>query len=86
MTNHDLSPKTIELLLSIGFLLSTLVPKLELYITPEASQFRRMQETFEYSKLAGTFTEDVALEYIRCFREMYESYHPELFDEQLNKG
>jgi hypothetical protein len=82
MTNKDLSPETMELLSATAFLFGVLVQSgtLQEHITPEASQFRRMQETFEFAKIANTFDENVALEYIRCFREMYESYHPELFE------
>lgn len=82
MINADLSPQTQELLQAAAILFFMLTPKLQDHLTPEAMQFRRIQELYEYAKVSGTFNEDIARQYIQAIKEMYESYHPELFGNQ----
>lgn len=83
MINADLSPQTQERLQAAAALFFMLTPELQTHLTPEAMHFRRIQELYEYSKLAGTFNEDVAQQYILAVKEMYESYRPELFNDSV---
>lgn len=80
-SNAILSGETLERLQAAAFLVSSIQYNTTQYLTAEANQFRVVQERFEYSKLNGTFCEEVALDYIRCVKEMYESYRAELFSD-----